>query len=386
MAAVTLIPSQAWARIKLITLPVRQRVEIQLDHPSVTLVEEQRVVPLVKGRNQVDFSWANTRIDPQTLVFAVLPAGDGAVKQVNVLSVSYPPGENALVWDVAADASGSALVRISYVLGGLTKSFSYRALADRDEKNLELQQYILVQNLANEQYDTSELYAGFGAHFIKPIGLNQTRQILVEKFPRVPVRKTYTCDLATFGWLDASQQKLNVPMHYVIKNDKASGLGAAPLPYGKARIFQDDGKGTPAFLGEDWGRFTPRDDEMRLYLGLAKDVSVKRTVADTQRIRVAGNLTELHAVVKYEIENFKDAPAGLDIVESLPRLRDELWGDNGREVQWDLGERTSLGKPDAERTTLEKVQFHVDLPARAADGKAEKIVHHLHVIYRNEWR
>ena len=32
-------PSVSQARIKLITLPLREKVEIQLDHPDVTLVE-----------------------------------------------------------------------------------------------------------------------------------------------------------------------------------------------------------------------------------------------------------------------------------------------------------------------------------------------------------
>src|SRR6266480_4479335 len=81
----------AYARIKLITLPVRERVEIQLDHESATLVEEERIVPLVKGENQVDFSWANTQIDPNTILFRVVDKpGD-----VKVLSVSYPPNEAA---------------------------------------------------------------------------------------------------------------------------------------------------------------------------------------------------------------------------------------------------------------------------------------------------
>ena len=65
-------PPEALARIKLITLPVRERVEIQLDNPNATLVEEERIVPLVKGVNQVDFSWANTQIDPNTIVFRVI--------------------------------------------------------------------------------------------------------------------------------------------------------------------------------------------------------------------------------------------------------------------------------------------------------------------------
>ncbi|NLF86388.1 MAG: hypothetical protein GX571_09830, partial [Lentisphaerae bacterium] len=121
-------PAMLPARIKLITLPLRERVEIQLDHPSVTLVEEERIVPLVRTAaadepNQVDFSWANTAIDPETIVFRVIgpAAGDGNVgMQVRVLSVSYPPNEQALVWQVAASQSGAARVRISYVLGNLS--------------------------------------------------------------------------------------------------------------------------------------------------------------------------------------------------------------------------------------------------------------------------
>ena len=71
----------AHARIKLITLPVRERVEIQLDNPNATLVEEERIVPLVKGVNQVDFSWANTQIDPNTIVFRVIPKAEPAAER-----------------------------------------------------------------------------------------------------------------------------------------------------------------------------------------------------------------------------------------------------------------------------------------------------------------
>src|SRR5215211_4216939 len=87
MLILSLVPAASLARIKLITLPVRERVEIQLDHESATLVEEERIVPLTKGENQVDFSWANTQIDPQTIVFRVIaPEGDAEL-DVKVVSV-----------------------------------------------------------------------------------------------------------------------------------------------------------------------------------------------------------------------------------------------------------------------------------------------------------
>src|SRR5258707_14786912 len=126
--------STAQARIKLITLPVRERVEIQLDNPNATLVEEERIVPLVKGENQVDFSWANTQINPDTIVFRVIAPAEEKKLEVKVVSVSYPPNEAALVWTVGSSDSGSARVRISYLLGNLNKSFTYRAVASHDEK------------------------------------------------------------------------------------------------------------------------------------------------------------------------------------------------------------------------------------------------------------
>ena len=258
VAAVSALPATAMARIKLITLPVRERVEIQLDNPNATLVEEERIVPLVKGVNQVDFSWANTQIDPNTIVFRVIApatdskAADAKPLDVKVLSVSYPPNEAALVWQVSSSDSGSARVRISYLLGNLTKSFNYRAVATNDEKTLVLSEYMRIQNLANESFGSTGLWAGFGPRFLKPIGINETKEMLVEKFTEVPVKKTYTCDPQAHGYLDRPQNKLLVPMHYVLKNNKANRLGVAPLQYGKVRIFQDDNRGGTAFIGEDW--------------------------------------------------------------------------------------------------------------------------------------
>jgi len=376
----------ALARIKLITLPVRERVEIQLDHPDLTLVEEERIVPLVKGINQVDFAWANTRIDPDTLVFRVLAPADGSQLDVKVLSVSYPPNENALVWAVSASDSGAVRVRISYVLGGLAKQFHYRAVAANDEQTLTLSQYLRIKNHANEAYDQTNVWVGFGEQVTKPIGLNETKEVLLGKYRDVPLKKTYTSDPQQFGYLDRAKDKLNVPMHYVLKNDVDSGLGQASLPYGKARIFQDDGRGGSAFIGEDWGKFTPPDDEMALYLGLARDIVIKRTIEKNKRTRIAGNLYRHDLIVKFEIENFKDTPAVLDLVERVSHLRNEIGINSPRDPEWQLGKSTTLDNgPDPDKSDFDKLTFHVDLPARAAGGEAEKQVHKLHLVLNNEW-
>ncbi|MEM1027960.1 MAG: hypothetical protein AAGJ38_07730 [Planctomycetota bacterium] len=397
MAIALLTPNLAEARIKLITLPVRERVEIQLDHDTATLVEEERVVPLVRGVNQVDFSWANTQIDPSTIVFRVLgpPApgsSDAETPEVNVLSVTYPPGENALVWQVSSSASTSVTVRISYLIGGLTKGFNYRAIAEHDESTLTLSQYIRVQNFAGEAYDDTEIYAGLGDTFLKPIGVNETKQMLVERFETLPVTKTYTADLHRFGWLDQSQYKLRVPMHYRIDNTAESGLGQAALPAGKVRIFQKDspdgeapGGVTTAFLGEDFAPHTPIGNHADLFLGVAQDIVVKRTVEARKDDRLAGNLYDRRVTMKYEIENFKDEAVALNLAEQIEALRRELGLASGQSAEWVIGEATTMrGGLIIDETNQQQITFAVDLPPRHGD-EAETITHTLELVFKNQW-
>jgi hypothetical protein len=127
------------------------------------------------------------------------------------------------------------------------------------------------------------------------------------------------------------------------------------------------------------------DDEMELYLGVARDIVVKRTIERNERKRVSGNLYDHEMVVKYEIENFKDSPVTLDIREQASKLREELGLSSGRGVQWRLGKETTIpGGLDYKKSDAEKLLFHVELPSQKKRG--EKQVFKLHFIAQNEWR
>jgi hypothetical protein len=381
--ALLLVAVDGWARVKLITLPVREQVEIQLAHPDATLVEEERIVPLVQGANQVDFSWSNTSIDSASILFRLVDDGDGV--QAQVLSVSYPPGENALVWDLWAEQAGSARVRIGYLIGGLGKSYHYRATADVDESRLNLEHYLRLDNRSNERFEGASIKAGYGEPLEREVGIAETKDLLLAEYRDVPIVKRYTAALDEHGYIDAAEKKLRIPMHYVLKNDAAHGLGQGALPFGKARIFMGDGKGGTAFVGEDWGQFTPRDDEMALYLGVARDIVVKRTIERNDAQRINGNLYNYDIVIKYEIENFKERSVVLDLVEDVRRIRRDLGRENGRAIEWELGKETTLGDLDDERSGLETLVFHQPLPPKPTDGEAKKIVAKLHLRLKNEW-
>lgn len=393
---------EAFGRIKLTTLPVRQRVEIQLDNPDATLVEEERIVTLLAGTNKIDFSWSNAAIDKRTIQFRIIDMPtrakktgdpkmivrpDGKVELIQVINVSYPPGENALVWEVYAERPFAARVRISYLLANLRRSFNYRAIAEHDESTLVLRNYIRLDNLSGEEFASSGVWAGFGKYFQREIGLNEAKQMLAWKFTKVPIKKTFTFDWWKGRPVPDQPDQRYVSMRYVLKNDSAHNMGLFPLQYGKVRIFQKDAHGGEAFTGEDWGKFTPIDDEMKLYLGLARDIVVKRKILVNRRQPVHGNLYHQEVLLQYTIENFKTDDCVLDIVENMNKLRDKLCGSKAHNAQWEVArDGTTIPEKAQEHKDSKTLILHVPLE-KAPEGaaKVEPLVAKVHLWLRNEW-
>ena len=388
----------SYARIKLITLPVREHVEIQLENENTTIIEEERIVPLKKGNNDIDFSWHNTSIQPETIVFRVLPEStiktdllETNLLKTNVLSVSYPPNESALTWKVAASQNGSARVRITYAINRLNKKYHYIARASSDESKMDFSQYIKVNNQSGEEFLDADMNTGSGKNIALPLGLNETQEFLNHSYTAVPIDKTYTVNASELGYRDRAQDKLNVLMHYHIHNDNAHNLGKHSLAPGKFRIYQQDKKGTSVFVGEDWGKYTARDDEAKLYIGQARDIVVKRIIERKKRQRIDGNLYNIDVLVKYEIENFKDKPVTLTIEESLLHLRNEVFppvnrSSRNNQIEWAVGTDTSFKeKPLKKLTSGQKIAYQVTLPARSGTEKQIKLEKKLHINFKNEW-
>ncbi len=383
------------ARVKLAALPRRERVEIRLDHGRFTLVEEERIVPLLqstdrRGNNRVDFSWANTRIDKNSIQFRPIairdqgrfrPLRDGEVKVINV---SYPPNENALVWEVFSAKACALKVRVSYLISNLTRRFAYRALANNDETHLTLRKYLRISNWSGEGFGEAGVWAGFGPTFRRKIGNQQDLKLLIQRFERVPIKKTFTFDWYTYGALNPAKPLASkVRLHYELQNRRKDGLGAYPLQPGKVRIFIEDKRGGEAFLGEDWARLTPIDDKMRLFLGEARDVICTRTIKSNQRHRVHGNLFHQELVLRYEIENYKKTPVTLDIVERMNRIAQQYGRAPKGGAEWIGGEQTT----PALRITTERGHalpvLHATVPA--AGEKPQKHVFEFHFTIKNLW-
>src|SRR6185503_8569355 len=99
-----LTPQPMHGRVNVVTLPDRDTVQLTIyNSVDLTLVKETRHLTFRKGLNKLEFSWANTLIDPTSIEFRALTHGD----EIEVLDVSLPPRvTNTLEWRIHSEFAG----------------------------------------------------------------------------------------------------------------------------------------------------------------------------------------------------------------------------------------------------------------------------------------
>src|SRR5213593_3323806 len=155
LAFLSLTSPSAHARINVVTLPGRDSVMLTIyNSADITLVKETRVLTFRKGVNHLEFSWANTLIDPTSVEFRALTHAD----QVDVLDVSFPPRvTNTLEWRIASEIAGEVTVEIRYFTSGISWAADYVAEADKAEKLMTLAGNVRVSNNSGEDYENSQV-------------------------------------------------------------------------------------------------------------------------------------------------------------------------------------------------------------------------------------
>jgi hypothetical protein len=145
----------AWARINVVTLPERQSVQLTIyNSVDLTLVKETRLLTFRQGLNRLEFSWANTLIDPTSVEFRALSHAD----EVEVLDVSFPPRvANTSEWRIKSDFAGEVQVEIRYFTSGISWSADYVAEAGQTEKLMDLAGFVRVNNNSGEDYEHAQV-------------------------------------------------------------------------------------------------------------------------------------------------------------------------------------------------------------------------------------
>ncbi len=338
----------AQAKVDLVTLPERESVQITIyNKADLTLVRDQRVLTFSKGMNRLQFSWANTLIDPTSL--DIEPQGDN--NQLEVKNISYPPRvKETGVWHIHAEEAGRFPVEITYFTSGLSWRSFYMATLSQDEKTMKLKGYVRVTNKSGEDYGGAKTrlvvgkinlldriaelarreapygkptgrkprppgsaekrhamkkvkraYAGAAQEAdadrsrpkeIKKEGLSEyflytiegTETIPDGSSKRLPSFEAESVEVTNFYKYD-EQRYEDTPVRFLrFRNDEEHNLGQTPLPGGEIKVYGSVNKGgNLRYIGTDNTRYIPVDQKVELNLGKAQKVKVKPKVMDYRK-------------------------------------------------------------------------------------------------------
>ncbi len=154
LAAGLFVPSASRAKIDLVTLPGRDTTQLSIyKSEDLTLVREVRSLTFNTGLNEIQFSWANTLIDPTSLQIRMVKNSP----DFRVLDARYPANtQNTIVWNIEAARQGTAQVEITYFASGLNWRADYSVFANDDETALRLEPNFTVSNNSGEDFEDAQ--------------------------------------------------------------------------------------------------------------------------------------------------------------------------------------------------------------------------------------
>ncbi|MHC4363758.1 MAG: hypothetical protein ACYSTZ_13115, partial [Planctomycetota bacterium] len=142
------------AKVDLVTLPSRDTVQLTIyNSADLTLVRESRALTLKEGENSLQFSWANTLIDPTSL--EMLPKANA--DKIDIADLTYPARvKNLGLWNIESGMSGKVPVEITYLTSGLSWRAFYMGTLTEDEETMRLQAHVRVTNNSGEDYENAQ--------------------------------------------------------------------------------------------------------------------------------------------------------------------------------------------------------------------------------------
>jgi hypothetical protein len=332
------------AKVDLVTLPSRDTVQLTIyNSADMTLVRESRALTLKEGKNSLQFSWANTLIDPTSL--EMLPKADA--DKIDITELVYPPRVTNLgLWNIESGVSGKVPVEITYLTSGLSWRAFYMGTLTKDEKTMRLQGYVRVTNNSGEDYENAQTRLIVGTVHIldeiaelarrqypygrpsEPVQVPEAQPVSAERMElrrdiaalggrleemaRKPkeVRKEglseyflYTIEgteTIPTGWskrllsfdvdevpvvnlykYEEERYGQNVVRFLSFKNDEEHKLGQTPIPGGLLKVYRAAGdQGHLSYTGQSSFKYIPVDEDVELNLGSVADIVVEPILMD----------------------------------------------------------------------------------------------------------
>ena len=420
------LATTTFARINVVTLPDRDTVQLTIyNSADLTMVKETRHLTFRKGLNKLEFSWANTLIDPTSVEFHALTHAD----QVSTLDVRFPPRvTNTLEWHINSEVAGEVVCEIRYFTSGITWSADYVSQADKAEKVMALAGNVRVTNYSGEDYENAQVRLVVGvirlveeiATLARPSERNEKdrdatvlevsglkrkeremkrgvdklelqaadaeapKEIIKEGVSeyflytvdgrdtiptgwskRLPSFQTNDVPIVSYYKFEKEQWDDKVIRFYQFTNDKPSHLGVEPLPDGDVKAFRVV---TPDqlfnFVGATSVKYIPIGASVELELGEDQEVMVQPTLMDWQKTNI--HFDQWGGVDGWTIkETWQFAVQNSKAIDIVLDIRRNFDGD------WDIQTASKFEKVDATKVKFvrplkshEQQKFSYELTTR----------------------
>jgi hypothetical protein len=364
---VLLLAFSAHARINVTSLPGRDSVQLTIyNSVDLTLVKETRTLTFKKGSNRLEFSWANTLIDPTSVEFRPLQKAD----QIEVLDVRFPPRvTNTLEWNIHSEVAGEVKVEIRYFTSGIAWAADYVCEANATENQMTFAGNVRVTNRSGEDYPDAQIrlmvgvvrlveriselaqrettinlgappvngsgfnrkpgrWAGFEGKSLDDLAKKSeeakavVKEAIGEYFlytvegrdtiangwsKRLPSFKAAEVPITSYYKYEKERYGAAVIRFYKFKNDEDSKLGTEPLPDGSVMAFRSVTKDNLYnFVGRTAVKYIPIDEEVEMQLGNDAEVRIQPKLMDWKKVDIAfnksGNVDGSTTKATWEIE------------------------------------------------------------------------------------
>lgn len=331
-----------------------------------------------------DVKYGGTLIgfDSRNLVLSLSGGRVAMVSRDKVTDIVLPALDTGLIvkptlfWTVNSSRAAAADLEVAYITEGMNWHAEYIATIAEGDEELELASWVSVENQSGATYPDAKLklIAGDVHRVQDQVHIRGGRTMEYAEMAPAPKLEEkaffeyhmYTLDSPTtikdkevkqiqlFPSKDvAAEKQYNLDSHkgndvrVVMRfdNSEESGLGV-PLPAGKVRVFKADVDGSLEFLGEDRIDHTPRNEEVKVYVGNAFDIVAERLRTDYEKIsdRVVMETFEI------TVSNHKDEDVVVTVTE-------HIYGD------WDVRRESH----PFEKLKSDTIEFELPVPA---DGEA----------------
>ncbi len=426
------------AKVDLVTLPSRDTVQLTIyNSADMTLVRESRALTLKNGENKLQFSWANTLIDPTSL--EMLPKANA--DKIDITDLTYPPRVTNLgLWNIESGVSGKVPVEITYLTSGLSWRAFYMGTLTENEKTMLLKGYVVVTNNSGEDYENAQTRLIVGkVHILDQIAELARRQypygrpgvipvpqampapqeepssrgrVMMEAIAGKSIRAKevkkeglseyflYTIEgteTIPNGWskrlLSFNVDQVSVINLYKyeeerygpsvvrflsFKNDKEHKLGETPIPGGLLKVYRGAGdNGHLSYTGQSSFKYIPVDEDVELNLGPVANLVVEPKLMDfkTENYRFdrRDNVSGWDEIRTFKIEVRNTRDINVKV--EIKR--------NFNTQYWDIDNSGDFGA--FEKVNLNTVKFTLDLQPRSTK-KFEYVLRTYHGTREEDWR